>query len=228
MALQSKTPPRRIAPTPLSEMEVRSFDFFALPRELRDEIYKNVLIPDLRRTVCRQSRPWARNVAPKGLLTLSRQFTSELLEIASKSACIIASCDTRTGLCYQRGTKYISQIEIHSILTCFYPQFTFIDHKCRVAARWLRGTRGRLESLVANALQEPRSVVINVYARLCGLGEPCMLAKAESYATFTTIEGFTSMNVYETKSDNHEWVDVEDRRMIMIYDKEERRLVHVG
>ena len=106
------------------------FDFFRLPRELRDEIYKHSL--EFKRKLAPQhyARMRGRKVAELSPQLVSRQFGREYSDRAERESClVIVDRDHFHGELFKlpRPMRSTRKLELHVALACKYTLVTKID-----------------------------------------------------------------------------------------------------
>ncbi|KAI7337466.1 hypothetical protein KC315_g2299 [Hortaea werneckii] len=175
--------------------QTSTFNFFNLPRELRDSIYDESLI--FKRKFEDQSgvRLRGRRLVQIHLLLINRQFRDEYLERAEKKTClVIVDRDRYHGepLKLPAIMKYTRKLELHLALACDVPDH--IVSRCKVTQE-VRMHRKWIGNL-CDQMQHLESVKINVLIDAHEHVTECEKSILEEEYRFTNLENLTSLEIF--------------------------------
>lgn len=171
------------------------FEFFSLPRELRDKIYEEAL--QFKRKFEAQGgvRLRGRRIVQPSLLQVSHQFQQEYLECAETKTClVIVDRDHYHGEMLELPTpvKYARKLELHLALACDSPDH--IMNRCRILPeirmhrKWIGDLceqMKHLDSITIKVLMDAHDFIADCEQNLL----------AEQYR-FANIEALTCLEVY--------------------------------
>lgn len=171
------------------------FNFFALPRELRDKIYEESLQFKKKFEPQHGVRLRARRIVAVELLLVNRQFHNEYLERAEKKTClIIVDRDHYHGETLELPIpiKYARKLELHLALACDEP-----DHgmeRCRMLPelrmhrKWIVKLSEQMKYLDAITIK----VLIDAHACV----KECEEKLLKEQYRLTNLESLASLEVY--------------------------------
>ena len=162
--------------TNLTTKDDSTFDFFRLPRELRDQIYFDSLFYKRKYPDQSSARVRGRRVVNPDLLLISKQFKSEYVERAEQhTALIIVDRPEYHGdnITLPNEITYARQLEVHIAIACDAPDH--FGNQCRVTKevrmhhRWLSNlcTKMRhLQSVRVDMVIDPHQYINDCEAKL--------------------------------------------------------------
>ncbi|KAK3675687.1 hypothetical protein LTR78_004328 [Recurvomyces mirabilis] len=162
--------------TSLTTKDDSTFDFFRLPRELRDQIYFDSLAYKRKYPDQSGARVRGRRVADPNFLLISKQFKSEYLERAEQhTALIIVDRPEYHGdnITLPSEIAYARHLEVHIAIACDAPDH--VGNQCRVTKevrmhhRWLSNlcTKMRhLQSVQVDMVIDPHQYINECEAKL--------------------------------------------------------------
>ena len=162
-----------------SEEQLASFDFFSLPRELRDEIYLHSLTFKRKFRSQHGARLRGRRVTEPSLLQVSRQFHDEYLERAEQHTCLVIVDRPEfhgDSLKLPRPISRARNLELYLAVACDSPDH-FTD-QCRVVKemrmhrKWIVNLCNQmrfLESLSITLIVDPHQHVNECEAKVLEL-----------------------------------------------------------
>ena len=171
------------------------FDFFNLPRELRDQIYADCLQFKVKFESQHGVRLRGRRVAQGSLLQINHQFRHEYLERAEKETClVIVDRDHFHGEALELPTpvKYTRKLELHLALACDSPDHVIdrckVVQEVRMHRKWIGDLADRMKHL--NSISIKVLLDNHPFVRDCGKR---LLSEQHR---FTNLEALTSVEVY--------------------------------
>lgn len=193
--------------------EVRSFNFFDFPRELRDQIYEEALEYKKKYRSQHSARIRGRRVADVSLLLVSHQFQQEYMEQAERNTCLlIVDRDHFHGENLKLPTpiKYARKLELYVALACEYLLTSMHsawwltvqigdepDHivgRCRILPE-LRMHRRWIVDL-CHQMTHLQSVAIHVMIEPHAMIKDCEQNLLDQQYRFSNLEALTSVDVY--------------------------------
>ncbi|KAK5124222.1 hypothetical protein LTR85_001925 [Meristemomyces frigidus] len=175
--------------------EAGVFDFFSLPRELRDQIYEEALQYKKKFQSQHGARIRGRRIAEVSLQLVSKQFRQEYLERAERETClVIVDRDHYHGEILRLPTpiKYAKKLELHLALACDQPDH--IVGRCRVLPE-IRMHRKWIVDL-CEQMKHLESVAINVMIDPHAMVKDCEQSLLNEQYRFSNLDTLASVDVY--------------------------------
>ncbi|KAI7212189.1 hypothetical protein KC333_g7253 [Hortaea werneckii] len=212
--------------------QTSTFNFFNLPRELRDSIYDESLI--FKRKFEDQSgvRIRGRRLVQIHLLLINRQFRDEYLERAEKKTClVIVDRDRYHGesLKLPAIMKYTRKLELHLALACDVPDHILSRCKVTQEVRMHRKWIGNL----CDQMKHLESVKIHVLIDAHEHVTECEGHILKEQYRFTNLENLTSLEIFHCdyyvghKGTTCAWNFSRPRKVVMRWSAEKGELERV-
>ena len=201
MAIRSRIPPTSAAnalypqPAAIKQQKSSAFNFFALARELRDAIYEASLVYKKKLRNQNGARVRGRNVIDESLLTISKQFRREYMELAARRSCLVITDRPEFHgylIKLPPALTYVRKLELYLAIACDAP-----DHfgeqcrvlkECRMHRKWIADlckNMRHLDSLRVDLVVDPHQYI-----------STCQNSLVDLLWKFTGVEELTQLNVW--------------------------------
>lgn len=197
------------------------FDFFGLPRELRDEIYKHALESKVHIKSPSSVRISVANGPSTSLQLTSRQFRSEYLDAARTDGLLILQdvCTRLPTIALSEPLRSLPRVEFRLWLVCGR-KHEDARYGCRALeeldlhARWVRTALSQMRT--------PEAIFLVTLCNCPGI-ETCKVYVVENQTTLTRLPGFRDLILYQGDFDFAN-TGAAEPKVVMMYSAETQQL----